>query len=82
MGKIPVSLKINGRVEVLEVPSHRTLLEAIREDLQLTGTKCGCEDGTCGSCTVLLNGVPVRSCLLLAAEVQGQDIVTIEGLAL
>ncbi|MGZ3614247.1 MAG: molybdopterin-dependent oxidoreductase, partial [Thermodesulfobacteriota bacterium] len=81
MGKIPVSLKINGRVEVLEVPSHRTLLEAIREDLQLTGTKCGCEDGTCGACTVLLNGVPVRSCLLLAAEVEGQEIVTIEGLA-
>ena len=81
MGKIPVSLNINGRVEVLEVPSHRTLLEVIREDLQLTGTKCGCEDGTCGACTVLLNGVPVRSCLLLAADVQGQEIVTIEGLA-
>src|SRR5512136_498268 len=82
MGKIPVSLNINGRVEVLEIPPHRTLLEVIREDLQLTGAKCGCEDGTCGACTVLLNGVPVRSCLLLAAEVQGKEIITIEGLAL
>ena len=67
---------------MLEIAPHRTLLEVIREDLRLTGTKCGCEDGTCGACTVLLNGDPVRSCLLLAAEVQGQEIVTIEGLAL
>ena len=81
MGRIPVSLNINGRVEMLEIAPHRTLLEVIREDLQLTGTKCGCEDGTCGACTVLLNGTPVRSCLLLAAEAQGQEIVTIEGLA-
>ena len=73
MGRIPVSLNINGRVEMLEIAPHRTLLEVIREDLQLTGTKCGCEDGTCGACTVLLNGTPVRSCLLLAAEAQGQE---------
>jgi 4-hydroxybenzoyl-CoA reductase subunit alpha len=78
---IPVSLHINGRVENLEIAPQKTLLEFIRDDLQLTGTKCGCEDGTCGTCTVLLNGSPVRSCLLLAAEVQGQEIVTIEGLA-
>src|SRR5512139_2813392 len=81
MGRIPVSLNINGQVERLEIAPHRTLLEVIRDDLQLTGTKCGCEDGTCGACTILLNGAPVRSCLLLAAEVQGQEIVTIEGLA-
>jgi CO/xanthine dehydrogenase Mo-binding subunit/aerobic-type carbon monoxide dehydrogenase small subunit (CoxS/CutS family) len=81
MGKIPVSLNINGRVEILEIAPHTTLLEVIRDDLQLTGTKCGCEDGTCGACTILLNGAPVRSCLLLAAEVQGQEIVTIEGLS-
>ncbi len=81
MGKIPVSLNINGRVEIIEITPHTTLLEAIRDDLQLTGTKCGCEDGTCGACTILLNGAPVRSCLLLAAEVQGQEIVTIEGLS-
>ena len=81
MGRIPVSLNINGRVEILEIAPHTTLLEVIRDDLQLTGTKCGCEDGTCGACTILLNGSPVRSCLLLAAEVQGQEIVTIEGLS-
>jgi carbon-monoxide dehydrogenase small subunit len=81
MRKIPVSLNINGRVENLEIAPHRTLLEVIREDLQLTGTKSGCEDGTCGACTILLNGAPMRSCLLLAAEVQGQEIVTIEGLS-
>ena len=68
-------------MERFEIASHTTLLEAIRDELQLTGTRCGCEDGTCGTCTVLLNGEPVRSCLLLAAEVQGQEIVTIEGLA-
>jgi 4-hydroxybenzoyl-CoA reductase subunit alpha len=81
MGKILVSLKINGREENLEIAPYKTLLEVIREDLQLTGTKCGCEDGTCGACTVLLSGAPVRSCLLLAAEVQEQEIVTIEGLS-
>ena len=52
MGRIPVSLNINGRVEILEIAPHTTLLEVIRDDLQLTGTKCGCEDGTCGACTV------------------------------
>src|SRR4030043_782974 len=81
MGRIQVSLNVNGQVESLEIAPHRTLLEVIRDDLQLTGTKCGCEDGTCGACTILLNGVPVRSCLLLAAEVQGREIVTIEGLS-
>ncbi|MEW6666717.1 MAG: molybdopterin-dependent oxidoreductase [Thermodesulfobacteriota bacterium] len=81
MGKIPVTLNINGRLESLEVAPQDTLLEVIRDALQLTGTKCGCEDGTCGACTVLLQGEPVRSCLLLAAEVQGKEIVTIEGLS-
>src|SRR4030067_63158 len=81
MGRIPVSLNINGRVEMLEIAPQRTLLEVIRDDLQLTGTKCGCVEGTCGACTIFLKGVPVRSCLLLAAEVQGREIVTIEGLS-
>jgi 4-hydroxybenzoyl-CoA reductase subunit alpha len=81
MGKIPVLLNINGKAESLEVAPQSTLLEVLREDLQLTGTKSGCEDGTCGSCTVLLDGAPVRACLLLAAEVQGKEIVTIEGLS-
>jgi carbon-monoxide dehydrogenase small subunit len=81
MKKIPVSLNINGRLERLEIAPHRTLLEVIRNDLQLTGTKCGCEDGTCGACTILLDGVAVRSCLLLGVEAQGREILTIEGLA-
>ncbi len=81
MEKISISLKINGRLETLEVVPYRTLLEVLREDLQLTGTKCGCEDGSCGTCTVLLNGDPIRSCLLLAVEAQGKEILTIEGLA-
>ena len=81
MRKIPVSLNINGQVENLEVAPHRTLLEVIRDDLQLTGTKCGCEDGTCGACTVILDGKPVRSCLILAAEAEGKKILTIEGLS-
>lgn len=81
MKKIPVSLNINGQVENLEIAPHRTLLEVIREDLQLTGTKSGCEDGTCGACTVILDGKPVRSCLVLAAEAEGKKILTIEGLS-
>jgi len=81
MGRISVTLNVNGQDEILEIAPQSTLLEVIREELQLTGTKCSCEDGTCGACTVLLNGEAVRSCLLLAAEVQGQEIVTIEGLS-
>ncbi|RJR50347.1 MAG: aldehyde oxidase [Desulfobacteraceae bacterium] len=81
MGKIPVTLNINGKIESLEVAPQSTLLEVIRDELQLTGSKSGCEDGTCGACTVLMDGVPVRSCLLLAAEAQGKAIVTIEGLS-
>ncbi|MBN1106189.1 MAG: (2Fe-2S)-binding protein [Deltaproteobacteria bacterium] len=81
MGRIQVSLHVNGQVENLEISSQRTLLEVIREDLQLTGTKCGCEDGTCGACTVLLDGKAVRSCLVLAAEAEGKKVVTIEGLS-
>jgi carbon-monoxide dehydrogenase small subunit len=81
MGRIRVLLNINGRVESLEIAPQRTLLEVIREDLQLTGTKSGCEDGTCGACTVILDGKPVRSCLVLAAEAEGKKILTIEGLS-
>jgi carbon-monoxide dehydrogenase small subunit len=79
--KARVSLTVNGQsVEVL-VPVHKTLLEVLREDLQLTGTKHGCELGECGTCTVLIDGVPVLSCLALPAELEGREITTIEGLA-
>jgi carbon-monoxide dehydrogenase small subunit len=81
MERIRVLLNINGQVESLEIAPQRTLLEVIRDDLQLTGTKCGCEDGTCGACTVILDGKPVRSCLVLAAEADGKEILTIEGLS-
>lgn len=81
MERVAVKLNINGREERLDVPPHKTLLEVLRDDLNLTGTKCGCEDGSCGTCTVLLNGSAVRSCLLLATEVEGCEVITIEGLS-
>jgi carbon-monoxide dehydrogenase small subunit len=76
-----ISLKINGREYEVAVSASRTLLELLREDLMLTGTKEGCDDGTCGSCTVLLDGKPIRSCLLLAVEAKGREVTTIEGLS-
>jgi carbon-monoxide dehydrogenase small subunit len=79
--KIPIALNINGEPFELYVPPNRTLLEILREDLELTGTKEGCGEGVCGSCTVLWEGMPIRSCLTLATEVQDADILTIEGLA-
>lgn len=73
-------LKINGEDHVVAFPVHHTLLEVLREECRLTGTKHGCELGECGACAVLLDGEPVLSCLLLAAEVNGRNIETIEGL--
>src|SRR5215831_3134714 len=74
-------LHLNGEVVDVLAPVHKTLLEVLREDLQLTGTKHGCELGECGTCTVLLDGTPALACLLLPIEVQGQEILTIEGMA-
>ena len=76
-------LKLNVNGEEFEVLTevHKTLLEVLREDLGLTGTKRGCDLGTCGACTVLVEGKPYLSCLTLAVDVQGKKIVTIEGLA-
>ena len=75
-----ISLVVNGEPYRLSVPSHRTLLQVLREQLVLTGTKNGCEAGECGACTVLMNGEPVNSCMVLAPEADGADLVTIEGL--
>jgi carbon-monoxide dehydrogenase small subunit len=74
-------LHVNGEAVEVLAPVHKTLLEVLREDLQLTGTKHGCELGECGTCTVLIDGVPALSCLVLPIEAQGQTIVTIEGMA-
>lgn len=79
---IEVRLEVNGQVHDLAVPSHRTLLDALREDLDLTGSKRGCDRGECGSCTVLLDGKPVYSCITLVGQVRGRRITTVEGLAL
>jgi carbon-monoxide dehydrogenase small subunit len=76
-----ITLRINGEERDVAVLPNRTLLEVLREDLLLTGTKEACDDGVCGTCTVLVDGKPMRSCLLLAIQVQGRQIVTIEGLA-
>jgi len=76
-----ISLIINGTEELLQVPSNLTLLHALREKLGFTGTKNGCEAGECGACTVLVDGEPVNSCLVLAVELDGKEITTIEGLS-
>jgi len=75
-----IQLKVNGENFQVAVPVHKTLLEVLREELQLTGTKHGCEVGECGTCTVLIDGEPVLSCLTLTVEAQGREIITVEGL--
>lgn len=76
-----IKLNINKKVYQLEVPEERLLLDVIREDLGLTGTKRGCEIGECGACTVIMDGQTVNSCLVLAVQADGSEITTIEGLA-
>lgn len=78
---IDLTLNINGTDHALTVEARRTLSDVIREDIGLTGTHLGCEHGVCGACTVLIDGQPSRSCLMLAAQAQGGAITTIEGLA-
>jgi len=77
---IIVTLEVNGEDHTIAVPVHHTLLEALREPCGLTGTKHGCELGECGACTVLVDGQPVLSCLMLAVEAGGKPIETVEGL--
>lgn len=75
-----LTLRVNGEERTVAFPTHHTLLEVLREELGLTGTKHGCELGECGTCTVLMDGRPVLSCLVLAAEMEGREIETVEGL--
>jgi len=74
-------LRVNGEDLELYLPVHKTLLEVLREDLKLTGTKHGCELGECGTCTVLVDGEPQLSCLLLPLQAEGRELTTVEGLA-
>ncbi|MCX6100536.1 MAG: (2Fe-2S)-binding protein [Candidatus Bipolaricaulota bacterium] len=76
-----IRFRLNGREVEIEADADARLLDVLREDLHLTGTKEGCGEGECGACTVLLDGQPVNSCLLLAPQADGCDVVTIEGLA-
>ena len=79
--RVVITLDVNGERRDLLVPVHKTLLEVLREDLGLTGTKHGCEMGHCGACTVLIDDEPILSCLALGVEAQGHEIRTVEGLA-
>jgi aerobic-type carbon monoxide dehydrogenase small subunit (CoxS/CutS family) len=81
MEKIRVRLKVNGEDREVLAPVHHTLLEVLREEMGLAGTKHGCELGECGTCTVLLDGKPVLSCLTLPVECAGREVTTVEGLA-
>jgi carbon-monoxide dehydrogenase small subunit len=81
MRKTAITLNVNNETYDIVTYPNRTLLEVLRNDLHLTGTKESCGEGVCGSCTVLVNGTPVRSCLTLAVAVQGKEITTIEGLS-
>jgi carbon-monoxide dehydrogenase small subunit len=78
--KVPLSFVLNGEEHFLMIRPNRTLLDVIRVDLGLTGTKLGCGQGKCGACTVLLNGEPVNACLILAPQVNGKEVLTVEGL--
>lgn len=75
-----ITATVNGRQRELSVKSHQTLLEVLRDDLGLKGTREGCSVGVCGSCTVLVDGKPVSSCLMLASNAEGREVLTIEGL--
>jgi aerobic carbon-monoxide dehydrogenase small subunit len=79
--ELELELKVNGRLSRLDVDPHSTLLDVLRRDLMLTGTKRGCDEGECGACTVLVDGQAVDSCIVAAMSVNGSDIETVEGLA-
>jgi carbon-monoxide dehydrogenase small subunit len=79
--RVVLTLVVNGEAREMLVPVHKTLLEVLREDMQLTGTKHGCELGECGTCTVLVDGKPELSCLLLPIQLHGRAVTTVEGMA-
>ena len=81
MSKMDITLKINGREYNVQAEPRRTLVDVIRDDCGQTGTHIGCEHGVCGACTILVNGEPVRSCLMFAVQANGKEIRTVEGLA-
>ena len=80
MTGVQIHTTINGRKLALQIAPKQTLLELLRNELGLTGTKCGCEIGECGACTVLLDGEAVNSCLVLAPQIDGREVITVEGL--
>ncbi|GAB7547254.1 (2Fe-2S)-binding protein [Cupriavidus sp. CuC1] len=80
MQKINIELTVNGEAHSVEAPARRLLSDLLRDDLNLTGTKRGCETGICGACSVLVDGEVVKSCLMLAVQVRGRDVTTVEGL--
>jgi aerobic-type carbon monoxide dehydrogenase small subunit (CoxS/CutS family) len=81
MKKELVELRINGRARDVAIEPSKLLLDALRQDLQFTGSKRGCDDSSCGACTVLVDGLPMLSCTLLAASCEGQEITTVEGVS-
>lgn len=80
-GSWRLSFVLNGKPTQVHIDPHATLLEILREDLGLTGTKGACHEGECGSCTVLVDGTPMNACLILGPQMEGRDVITIEGLA-
>ena len=81
MKKELIELRVNGRSHELAIEPSKLLLDTLRQDLQLTGSKRGCDDSSCGACTVLVDGIPMLSCTMLAASCEGQEITTIEGVS-
>ncbi|SOY72475.1 (2Fe-2S)-binding protein [Cupriavidus taiwanensis] len=81
MNPISIELTVNGEEHQVQVPARRLLADLLRDDLNLTGTKRGCETGICGACSVLVDGEVVKSCLMLAAQARGRHVMTVEGLA-
>lgn len=81
MNEVTVTLTVNGRTHMVTTSAQKTLLYLLRDDLHLYGAKDGCREGECGACTVLLDGRPVNACLVLAGQVDGKEVTTIEGVA-